>query len=378
MKYCTSCGKELKDSAKFCTSCGKKCTENHREKAQNIEILQECPKEQIFHDTAPNYHEETTAVENILPKEDTYREKGTPVTESGQKGEPTELAVEGKKNTSKGKFILICTMGIILMALAIAVVLYFTGNVGHKNDKGHIHSWRSASCDSPKTCRECGTTEGTSLGHRWIEATYDTPKTCTVCGITRGKPMERPAVQETLHTHSWEAATYNEPKTCRLCSETEGAKKKASSSLGLRDIISDVSASSVYAGDYLGEHGPEKMYDGKLDTNWTENKSGSGIGEYVTFYFNGTYAIKKIEIYIGSHYDEDYYRKNCRPKVIELAFSDGSTERINLKDSYDIQIITLDQYYYTDYVILTIEDVYSGTKYTDTVIAELDFVAYKP
>ena len=182
----------------------------------------------------------------------------------------------------------------------------------------------------------------------------------------------------TQHVHSWKDATYNDPKTCITCGATEGTIKTPSSSLGLRDIVSSTKASSAYSGDNLGKHGPEKMYDGKLDTNWTENDSGNGVGEYVTFYFDDTYAVKKLRIYIGSHYSESVYNQNCRPKVITLTFSDGSAERIQLKDSYDEQIITFDQYYYTDYIKLTIDEVYTGTKYLDTVIAELDFVAYRP
>lgn len=207
-----------------------------------------------------------------------------------------------------------------------------------------------------------------SCAHNWIPADCTNPKTCSICGEVSGTALG----------HQWSDATYNAPKTCKICGATEGAKKEPSTLLGLRDIISRASASSVYEGDTLGEHGPENLYDGKLDTNWAEDAPGNGIGEYVLFSFNGTYAVNKLHIYIGSHLNKDYFKKNCRPKVISLTFSDGSTERIQLEDSYAEQTITLKQYYYTDSVRLTIEDVYPGTKYMDTVIAELDFAAYKP
>lgn len=204
------------------------------------------------------------------------------------------------------------------------------------------HDWVPADCKTPKTCSECGESIGDTSGHAWSEANYNTPKTCTVCG------------------------------------ETEGEKKTPASSVGLRDIVSSSSASSVYSGDNLGKHVPENMYDGKLDTNWTEDASGNGVGEYVVFYFDDTYAVYKLRIYIGSHYSAGAYKQNCRPKAITLTFSDGSTEFIRLEDSYDEQIITFNQYYYTDSIKITIEEVYTGTKYPDTVIAELDFVVYKP
>lgn len=207
-----------------------------------------------------------------------------------------------------------------------------------------------------------------SCSHQWVEATCTTPRTCKICGTVSG----------ILSGHQWNEATYNEPTKCTICGATEGSMKTPSAPLGLRKIISSTSASSVYGGDKLGQHIPENMYDGKLNTNWTEDASGSGISESVTFFFDDTYAVNKLHIYSGSHFNKTYYDQNCRPKAIALTFSDGSIVHIQLEDTYDEQIITFDQYYYTNYIKLTIEDVYTGTKYLDTVIAELDFVAYTP
>ena len=54
---------------------------------------------------------------------------------------------------------------------------------------GHQHTWVEASCTEPKTCRECGKTEGEALGHTWVEATKTAPKTCSRCGKTEGTPL---------------------------------------------------------------------------------------------------------------------------------------------------------------------------------------------
>ena len=40
----------------------------------------------------------------------------------------------------------------------------------------HIHSFSPATCTTPKTCTDCGTTEGEALGHSWENGN------CTVCG----------------------------------------------------------------------------------------------------------------------------------------------------------------------------------------------------
>lgn len=47
---------------------------------------------------------------------------------------------------------------------------------------GHKHVWQEASCTAPKTCAECGETEGDPLGHSPTEATYWAPSLCAVCG----------------------------------------------------------------------------------------------------------------------------------------------------------------------------------------------------
>ena len=77
---------------------------------------------------------------------------------------------------------------------------------------GHQHIWLAATCLAPKTCTDCGTTEGTSLPHNWNDATCQTPKTCTDCGATEGTALP----------HNWNDATCQTPKTCTECGITEG------------------------------------------------------------------------------------------------------------------------------------------------------------
>ena len=51
------------------------------------------------------------------------------------------------------------------------------------------HDFAAADCDTAKTCKNCGATEGEALGHTWSEADCDTAKTCTVCGATEGEAL---------------------------------------------------------------------------------------------------------------------------------------------------------------------------------------------
>lgn len=54
---------------------------------------------------------------------------------------------------------------------------------------GHEHTWVEADCEHPRTCPECGETEGEPLGHDWTEADCTHPKTCTRCGKTDGEAL---------------------------------------------------------------------------------------------------------------------------------------------------------------------------------------------
>lgn len=76
------------------------------------------------------------------------------------------------------------------------------------------HSWIVASCETAKTCEVCGKTEGEPLGHSWVDATCDTPKTCSTCSLTEGDPLD----------HQWQDATTEAPKTCAVCAATEGER----------------------------------------------------------------------------------------------------------------------------------------------------------
>lgn len=77
---------------------------------------------------------------------------------------------------------------------------------------GHEHTWVEASCTEPKTCSECGETEGEPLEHSWVEATCAEPKHCSECGVTEGEPLE----------HTLTEANYQQPATCEVCGATVG------------------------------------------------------------------------------------------------------------------------------------------------------------
>ena len=74
------------------------------------------------------------------------------------------------------------------------------------------HDFAPATCTLPKTCRNCGDTEGTKLGHSWKTATCTSPQICWDCGTTRGNPLP----------HNPTDATCAEAPTCKVCGTVTG------------------------------------------------------------------------------------------------------------------------------------------------------------
>ena len=95
---------------------------------------------------------------------------------------------------------------ICMLCLVLACLLVLAG-CGCKHE-----TWNEADCVTPKTCAECGETEGEALGHSWADADCLNPKTCEACGETEGEALG----------HSWVEATTEAPKTCETCGATEG------------------------------------------------------------------------------------------------------------------------------------------------------------
>ena len=90
------------------------------------------------------------------------------------------------------------------------------------------HIWSEATCTSPKTCSDCGATEGEALGHS-EETVTGKAATCTEAGLTDGKKCtvcgETTVAQETIpakgHT---EETVAGKNKTCTENGLTDGKK----------------------------------------------------------------------------------------------------------------------------------------------------------
>ncbi len=139
----------------------------------------------------------------------------------------------------------------------------------------------------------------------------------------------------------------------------------------MSDIV-NINASSELS-EYNMIYSVERLIDEDLSTAWVEGVAGQGEGQELDFYFDAEYRIQGMIIGAGYQKSNELYNKNSRPSQIKITFSDGTYEVHDLKDVNDYQKIVFDEPRYTEYIILTIDEVYPGTKYEDTVISEISF-----
>lgn len=76
-----------------------------------------------------------------------------------------------------------------LTALLLAIAALFTLTACGQKSPVHEHVWQEADCLTPKTCADCGETEGEPLGHKATEATHWAPSVCSACGEELGEAL---------------------------------------------------------------------------------------------------------------------------------------------------------------------------------------------
>lgn len=112
--------------------------------------------------------------------------------------------------------------------------------------------------------------------------------------------------------------------------------------------------------------------DGNVTTAWNEGGSGSGTGEWIELKANSAQTVSGIRIMPGFCNNEPNYYRNCRPKDITITFSDGTYTTTTLSDSYYVyQDLQFDREVTTSSIRITVNSVYSGNKYQDCCISEI-------
>jgi hypothetical protein len=137
-----------------------------------------------------------------------------------------------------------------------------------------------------------------------------------------------------------------------------------------------VSASSFLPADQYGSYGPYAAVDGAKETSWVEGTSGPGLAEWIELSFPGPIEVHTLAIDVGFDASEDLFEKNNRVRRATLLFSSGERKTLAFDDVRGFQEFALNdddpgRIIESTSVRVIIDEVYPGTKYDDTCLAEI-------
>lgn len=136
------------------------------------------------------------------------------------------------------------------------------------------------------------------------------------------------------------------------------------------------SASSHLATDRGGQYQAWMATDGAFETAWVEGVAGPGVGEWIELTFPGTIEVHSVGLDVGYDRDAGIFGKNNRIKKVTLVFSSGEEVELGFADERGMQTIPLVRApgpnIETMSVKVVIDEVYPGTHYDDTCLAEVE------
>ena len=131
-------------------------------------------------------------------------------------------------------------------------------------------------------------------------------------------------------------------------------------------------SSSLSDSKIADRYSADKAFDGNPLTSWVEGHEYAGTGEYVEVIFDQEISIDAIEIMPG-FFDERYWIKNNRIKDLGIQ-TENSSFTLPYRDEMAPQTYHFDGFTLTfKEIAFRIGNIYRGTSWDDTCIAEISF-----
>lgn len=149
------------------------------------------------------------------------------------------------------------------------------------------------------------------------------------------------------------------------------------------DFTEATSALTSKSGIY---YGPENTIDGFLDTCWQDGNGGDnedGVNEVLSYGFNKPVELKRIHIVNGNVLSENKYQENNRLQMVKIElFLEGELMdgySMVFQDEYnrDGETVEMPSSITCDRAEITVADVYTGSRYHDLCVAEVEFEKLK-
>lgn len=138
--------------------------------------------------------------------------------------------------------------------------------------------------------------------------------------------------------------------------------------------VAKVTASSVLAPDGDGNYDTANLYDGIADSMWCEaDKKSDGTGATLKYDFSTKSRVSQLRLSNGIGSSLAFWMKGHRVASLSLAFDDGSTQELKVKNTMMSQTIAFTPVT-TSSVTVTVTGVAAGKEYPDLCISEAVFL----
>lgn len=171
----------------------------------------------------------------------------------------------------------------------------------------------------------------------------------------------------------WGRVFYGVPADQARHIEAERAEIVSGPATEARNLapLAQPSASSVLPAGAGGPHAAPMSIDGQVETAWVEAADGPGQGEWLMLSFPTPVTVSKLGIDVGYDLTAATFAANNRLKKATLIFSNGQQIPLEFADERGVQVREIEPVE-TTYVQIVINEVYPGSTYDDTCLAEVE------
>lgn len=282
-------------------------------------------------------------------------------------GGPGQLPPPRKKKSRTWLIILLSVVLLLLIACVGGGILYY---LNERNNEALLESIRSEYSDEDEDDKN-GNEDEEAGDPDSSEAEEDTlaeentlaeeTEESETAAATTAAATEAPTMPETT-------AAAAEPVTIAV---QYGSQTSLSGMVkaGVQKVTA-YDSSHVVQRDSTIDNSAWSAFDGQSTTSWQEGAQGDGIGEYVGISFDREYQVQVITLLLGNHRSDSWYIKNNTPKTLTVNLGGQIFMASFPKEKTEFALV-LSQPVAASDIRLTIEDVYKGTEYEDTIIAEV-------
>lgn len=140
----------------------------------------------------------------------------------------------------------------------------------------------------------------------------------------------------------------------------------------LKVASAEARSSAPNEGDFT--YDAKNVIDGKQATFWLEGDDGSGLGAYVQLNLAAESTVTELRIWNGNWYTFDFFERYNRAKEVDIELSDGSKQKVVLKDGKAPETVKLDKPAKVTWVKVIVRSVYQGNTFNDSGFSEIQLI----